>query len=141
MTEHLWFRLDEVLPLAEHAAVATHYQRTRAQALAGAADGPALTFISDHAGDHLQSNGLPGWHNQNGHPHQVTARRWRRYGQHPDGVYHPPSTACAGELAHGYLPLTNPDATHHDQPIQVLRRLASARGHWLRLGGQTGRTS
>jgi hypothetical protein len=73
MPARLWFRLDDVLALAEHAMVCTAWRLTGAQALALGPTGPALTWTRTDTDDLLHSTGLPGWHNPDGTPHAATA--------------------------------------------------------------------
>ncbi|MEV6493479.1 hypothetical protein AB0M20_33395 [Actinoplanes sp. NPDC051633] len=112
----LWFRLDDVLPLAEHAMSCPTHRITGAQAHAAAPTGPALVWTSSPVMDLLTSNGVPAWYGEHGTVHAAEAYTWRdtsgRYGvsrRRPDDT--------------GYLPLTRPDGS----PSPVLDLLRSAR--------------
>ena len=73
----LWWSLDEVLPLAEHAMAVPGHQLTGAQVAAWAPTQPALIWTSTPAdgltpgGDWLDSNGSPGWFDPDGSIHQA----------------------------------------------------------------------
>nr|MDT0658762.1 hypothetical protein [Micromonospora sp. DSM 115978] len=122
----LWWHLEDVLPLAEHALAAPERRITRAQALAGSATQPALIWESEPDNDWLGSNGVPIWYAQDGTPHRVPARTWRHT---PTGTLGTP-----GQLdgASGFLRLNrryrDPDRT---PLITLLRRGARAGAHWF----------
>lgn len=78
MSNRLWFRLDDVLPLAEHAMACTAHRFTGAHARGLAPLRPALIWTGTTAGDALASNGLPGWFGEHGDVHTARARTWRR---------------------------------------------------------------
>jgi hypothetical protein len=73
----LWFRLEHVLPLAEHALACFDHRITGAQAQAGAASGPALIWTGTPAADRLTSNGVPVWYGPDGTAHAAEAYEWR----------------------------------------------------------------
>ena len=76
----LWFHLDEVLPLAEHAMACRHHPPTGAQAAALGPNGPALVITHTSDGDLLTSNGHPRWYDATGNVHAAQARSWRQPG-------------------------------------------------------------
>jgi hypothetical protein len=112
----LWFRLEHVLPLAEHALACFDHRITRAQVLAGATNGPALVLTSSPIEDWLTSNGEPAWYGQDG-THHAEAFVWRT-----------PAGHCGGTRLDGYtayLPLA-------DHTVIDLLRLARMNSyHWV----------
>lgn len=120
----LWWRLEDVLPLAEHAMACTAQARTAAQNLAHAADGPALTWTSTSGLDLLTSNGEPGWHTSTGRPQHAEAYTW----QHRAGGY---GTAWRDTYHTAHLPL----AADGGRPgvIDTLRAARHTGAHWLRV--------
>ncbi|MEV0811351.1 hypothetical protein [Micromonospora sp. NPDC050200] len=78
MPDRLWFRLQDVLPLAEHALVCPTHHLTRAQAAAGERNGPALALTRTGPRGVLRSNGVPVWHNHNGDEQAAVGTSWRR---------------------------------------------------------------
>lgn len=80
MSHRLWFRLEDVLPLAEHAIACPAHGVTAAQALAGAALRPALVWAGTPLLDVLVSNGVPVWYGERATPHAAEAHTWRRTG-------------------------------------------------------------
>jgi hypothetical protein len=77
MSTRLWFRVEEVLPLAEHALACPSHRLTRSQIVAGVGSGPAL--ILTRAGSHgvLRSNGVPVWHTRRGDEQAAFSTSWR----------------------------------------------------------------
>ncbi|GAB3861850.1 hypothetical protein [Dactylosporangium cerinum] len=123
MHHRLWFRLDDVLPLAEHAMACPTHQLTDAQVRAGQPLRPALYWTGSPKLDILQSNGIPAWHGVRGTIHAAEAHTWRhtatgRYGAADIDGYHT-----------GYLPLGPVDG----QPalIVALRDAVAADRHWM----------
>lgn len=109
MTHRLWFRFDEVLPLAEHALHCFEHLPVRDIPGAGPA-GPALVWTSSGSLDLLTSTGLPAWYAGNGTPHAAVAYSWRDAAGRYD-------TAGRDGYTTAYLPLTSasgsPNATMH----------------------------
>ena len=122
--ERLWFRLDDVLPLAEHAVACRRHTLTAAALTAGQGNRPALILRGDITGDILTSNGTPGWHDKTGAIHGARACTWlhrptRQYGR----------SAPLGAPRDGYLPLLAlPGATGN--VIDWLMAESGGR-HWL----------
>lgn len=120
----LWFRLDDVLPLAEHAmACFTHHTASRSTHLSP--NRPALLWSSSPLMDLLLSNGLPTWHAGNGTEHAAEAYAWRdavgRYG-----------TAWHDDHHRGYLPLTT--TTGDPGPaLGLLRGARHSSDRWVTL--------
>jgi hypothetical protein len=116
----LWFHLDDVLPLAAHAASTTRHAITREQLTAHAPLLPALVWTRTGNTDTLASNGAPGWHDPHGRPHVATSRTWAR----PGTRRHDASSTG------GYLPLRSvPGIGVH--VIDWLTNAATTGGHWL----------
>ncbi|GIM90125.1 hypothetical protein [Paractinoplanes toevensis] len=117
----LWFHLDDVLPLAAHAASTPRQALTREQLTAHAPSLPALIWARTGDADTLASNGDPGWYDPDGDPHRVRSRSWVR-----PGSRRPEPTGPAG----GYLPLRSVPGLGI-QVIDWLREAAVAGCHWL----------
>jgi hypothetical protein len=62
MSHRLWFRPEEILPLAEHAMACRSHPFTGAQAAAVAPDGPALIVQHTTGSQVVRSNGFPIWY-------------------------------------------------------------------------------
>ncbi|MGI5213328.1 hypothetical protein [Plantactinospora sp. CA-290183] len=77
MTRRLWWRVTDVLPLAEH-AVATRRHRTYdlQRNVDWWGDAPALIWVSRPDGDLLFSNGIPDWYDRDGTVHHARAETW-----------------------------------------------------------------
>jgi hypothetical protein len=125
VAHRLWLRLDDIVPLAEHAVACPDHSLTRAQTLAHAPLGPALIWTGNAECDRLVSNGVPAWHDPDGSLHGAYARTWRhiatdRYGTANIDGYH---TA--------YLPLFGDG----DQPdlIDAIRAARTDERHWRRV--------
>src|SRR4051794_7757753 len=92
MPHRLWFRLDDVLPLAEHAMACLAHRITEAQAAALTPSGPALIWTSTAALNVLTSNGAPPWYGERGPTPAAEAHPWRdtsgRYGTAWTDGYH-----------------------------------------------------
>ncbi|KUL31419.1 hypothetical protein [Actinoplanes awajinensis] len=95
-----WFRLDDVAPLTAHAIGCEQHTTTRAEALAGANNGPALVFASTRDGATLRSNGNPAWYDHDGSQHCAYATAWRHA---PTGRT---SHVHLSDYVHAFLPLT-----------------------------------
>jgi hypothetical protein len=118
----LWFHLDDVLPLAAHAAGTNRHSITREQLVAHAPILPALIWNNTSGADTLASNGDPGWYDPNGRPHIAASRSW----VHPATGRRGTTPAGSG----GYLPLRSvPNSGFH--VIDWLQQAAAAGGHWL----------
>jgi hypothetical protein len=120
----LWWRLEDVLPLAEHAMACTVQARTAARTRAHAADRPALTWMSTGGMDLLTSTGEPGWHTATGQPQHAEAYTW----QHRDGGY---GTAWRDTYNTAHLPLTATGG--RPAVIDTLRAARHTGHHWLAL--------
>ena len=123
MSHRLWFRLGDVLPLAEHAMACFTHRISGAQAAVPAPSGPALIWTSTAVLDVLTSNGVPLWYGERGTTQAAEAHAWRdasgRYG-----------TAWTDGYDTAYLPLTTHDAG--DSPVIDLLRGVRYSGHsWV----------
>ncbi|MFJ6199152.1 hypothetical protein [Micromonospora sp. NPDC092111] len=118
MSSRLWFRVEDVLPLAEHALACPTHRLTRAQLMAGEHNTPALTLRHLGADGHLRSNGLPIWCSRDGDEHVAHGRSWRCV------------DATAAPEMDLYLPLRHagPDGR---RLIDVLRAARTVDRHWL----------
>ncbi len=100
MSTRLWFRVDDVLPLADHAMACPTHRITDAQARARTTLGPALIWTSNATLDALTSNGVPAWYGERGTTHAAEAHAWRHTGT---GRY---GTAWSDSYTTAFLPLT-----------------------------------
>ncbi|MDZ5447271.1 hypothetical protein U2F26_31955 [Micromonospora sp. 4G57] len=76
MPHRLWFRLEDVLPLAEHALACPTHRLTRAQVAAGERNGPALTLTRTGHRGVLRSNGVPAWRTGDGDEQAAVSTSW-----------------------------------------------------------------
>ncbi|MBM0255849.1 hypothetical protein [Micromonospora sp. 4G55] len=76
MSTRLWFRIEDVLPLAEHALACPTHRLTRAQLAAGERTGPALTLTHTGTRGVLRSNGVPVWHTAQGDEQRAHSTSW-----------------------------------------------------------------
>ena len=123
MTHRLWFRTDDVAPLAEHAMACLIHRLTEAQTRAGAPLRPALTWHGAANLDILRSNGVPIWYGERGTVHAAEAHTWRhtatgRYG-----------TANLDRYRSAYLPLDV--SSSGPTIIDVLRDARHSGLHWI----------
>jgi hypothetical protein len=124
MAHRLWFRLDDVLPLAEHAMACPTHRRTGAQTRARAASGPALIWTGTAVLDVLTSTGVPAWYRDRGTVHAADAHTWRHLGT---GRY---GTAGRDGYHTAYLPL-NAQIGPEAPAITVLRAGHRTGRHWV----------
>ena len=118
----LWFHLDDVIPLAAHAASTPSHGFTSAQLLARAPLMPALMWEATRDGNRLTSNGQPGWFDADGKPHAARGRTW---------VAPQDATATTVDEV-GYLPVRGlPGSTFH--LVDWLQQGAAGGAHWLSL--------
>jgi hypothetical protein len=122
MSTRLWFRLDEVVPLATHALTCPSQRITTAQIRAGARLRPALIWTTTDADDTLSSNGLPVWYDEDGHDHTAAAHSWRHPATGRRGTPHEAD-------AERFLMLSARNGRH--PLITLLRRGAQRGGHWF----------
>jgi hypothetical protein len=126
----IWWRLSDVVPLAEHAMAVPAHRLTGAQVCAGDTVQPALVWTSDPTGDWLASNGVPVWYDHDGTDHQAAACTWYHTATGVRGSPGQPDPAA------GFLPLTrrppHPGRRAH-QPtlIDLLRKGARTGCHWF----------
>jgi hypothetical protein len=123
MSHRLWFRLDDVLPLAEHAMACPAHRITGAQTLAHAALRPALVWTGTPILDVLVSNGVPVWYGERSTNHTAEAYTWRHINSGRYGTAQRPGYDTA------YLPL---DTAADQLPvIDVLRDARYTGRHWI----------
>ncbi|MFG2043959.1 hypothetical protein [Dactylosporangium sp. NPDC048998] len=123
MTHRLWFRLDDVIPLAEHAMACSAHKITDAQVRAGAPLRPALIWTGTATLDILQSNGEPAWYGKGGTIHAAEAHTWRHTAT---GSY---GTANLDGYHTAYLPLD--DNGKRPGLIGIIRDAREELGHWM----------
>ncbi|MEV5691986.1 hypothetical protein [Micromonospora globbae] len=125
--------MEDVLPLAEHAAATPRHRKTRQQIRAGWPDAPALIWSRDTGGDWLSSNGMPCWCDADGAEHRTRSETWTHTAT---GVTGNPGSTDDGD---GFLPLR---AEHLDGRRDLLDLLRFARDRQLRwLGVNPNRAS
>lgn len=119
----LWFRLDDVIPLAEHAMACTTHRLTEAQALTQAPLRPALIWNGTGGRDRLESNGIPGWYTEHGALHTAVASTWQHTATGRRGTVDPPLYRTA------YIPLGHTE----DQPglAVAIRSARDDQRHWM----------
>ena len=122
----LWWRLDDVLPLAEHALTAPEHRITGQQVLAKAATRPALIWNCEPSGDWISSNGVPIWYDEDGRARRVQARTWRHT---PTGILGTPGQP---DRAAGFLRLNRRSRGPARRSLIGLLH-HGARRHWVAL--------
>lgn len=125
MSTRLWFRLDDVLPLAEHAIACPTHRITGAHARADTTLGPALIWTGTAVLDVLTSNGVSLWYGERGTTHAAAAHTWRHLAT---GRY---GTAYSEGYDTAYLPLHA--GTGHRPLISMLRGARHSGRHWITL--------
>ncbi|WP_019901941.1 hypothetical protein [Salinispora arenicola] len=80
MSTRLWFRVEDALPLAEHALACPTHRLTRAQLMAGEHNTPALALRRRGGEGELRSNGVPVWYTPHGAEQIAHGGSWRRVG-------------------------------------------------------------
>ncbi|MGK5741499.1 hypothetical protein [Micromonospora sp. URMC 103] len=123
MSHRLWFRLDDVLPLAEHALACPVHRITGAQARGLTPLGAGLIWTGTSTGDVLVSNGLHGWYSEFGDVHTADARTWRHLSADRHGV------AGRSDYFQGFLPLQAGCAL--GPVIGMLRDARHSGRHWV----------
>jgi hypothetical protein len=155
VSHRLYFRVDEVLPLAEHAMSCPSHGLTPEQVAAGARLRPALILTATADGIGLASNGVPAWYDEDGERHTAPAWTWRHPGSGRrgtdaaaiataiTGTAHTgkaltgaassgaPTGAEAGGQAARFLPLSRRHWDRRYPVIKVLRIGAQRGGHWF----------
>jgi hypothetical protein len=124
MLDRLWFRFDDIWPLAEHAMHCLDHEAPTMPVDVGPA-GPALVWTGTGGLDLLTSTGLPTWYGRNGIPHAAEAHTWRD----PHGRSH---TTDRDGYTTAYLPLTS--ASGAPGPVTSLLRSSADHGKgWVTL--------
>jgi hypothetical protein len=80
VSHRLYFRVEEALPLAEHAMSCPSHALTREQVAAAARLRPALILTATAGGIGLASNGVPSWYDEDGDSHTAPAWTWHHPG-------------------------------------------------------------
>ncbi|MFG2064046.1 hypothetical protein ACGFIK_21800 [Micromonospora sp. NPDC048871] len=127
MSHRLWFRVDDVLPLAEHAAATAAHSTTRQQYRAGLPDQAALIWYRDADGDWLTSNGVPRWYDADGTEHRALAETWTHTATGATGNPRP------ADDGHGVLPLHTTFLDGRRDLLDLLRFARRHRMHWFGL--------
>ncbi|MEV6370109.1 hypothetical protein AB0L86_24800 [Micromonospora musae] len=125
MSSRLWFRVEDVLPLAEHALACPTHRLTRAQLAAGEHNTAALTLRRAGSEGQLGSNGVPVWHTPRGDEQVAYGGAWRPVG---GAVSEPDQHLC--------LPLRHPDPDGRHL-IDVLRAGRAFDRTWLAIDTDT----
>ncbi len=125
MSQRLYFRVEQVLPLAEHAVSCPSHYLTREQVAAGAPLRPALILASTDDGIALSSNGVPVWYDEDGQQHTALAWTWH----HPASGQRGTDTTVGD--ADRFLPLYQGSRDRRHPLISMLRSGAQRGGHWL----------
>ncbi|GIM90128.1 hypothetical protein [Paractinoplanes toevensis] len=123
MSHRMWFRLTDVLPLAEHAMACFEHRTTGVEVGLDVSHGPALIWTGSALMDLLSSNGVPTWHREDASMHIAEAYTWRN----TTGAY---GTAHTDGYHTAYLPLTNPDGST-GFVMNVLRGSRDSGYSWL----------
>ncbi|MGQ5265227.1 hypothetical protein ACTWLT_31190 [Micromonospora sp. ZYX-F-536] len=125
MADRMWFRVEDVLPLAEHALACPTHRLTRAQVAAGARNGPALTLSRTGTSGVLLSNGIPAWHTAQGEEQAARSTSWY------------PVPASSAEVQESvYLSLGQP-VSGQGRLIDVLRAGRALGSRWLAITADT----
>ncbi len=126
MPTRLWFRVEDVLPLAEHALACPTHRLTRAQLAAGEHNTPALTLHRTGPEGQLRSNGVPVWHTPHGDEQAAYGGAWR-----------PTASSVPEPDQHLYLPLRHagPDGR---RLIDILRAGRALDRPWLAINTDAG---
>ncbi|TWJ25111.1 hypothetical protein [Micromonospora endolithica] len=124
MPGKLWFRGEDVLPLAEHALACPTHRLTRAQLAAGEHNTPALILRRTGSEGQLRSNGVPLWYSPQGDEQVAHGGSWRR------------QNAPAEPDQHLYLPLRHVNADGR-RLIDILRAGRDLDQPWLAIDTDT----
>jgi hypothetical protein len=132
MTHRLWWRVDEVLPLAEHAAATPRHITTPQQTHARFSETAALIWTRDTDGDWLSSNGDPEWYDATGRTHRVRAGTWIHT-----------ATGSTGNLAQKHdgqalLPVHLEHLSGLRTLVELLRFARANEVHWLGVDPEPG---
>ena len=120
-TSRTWWHLDDVIPLAVHAASTPSHGLSSAQLLARAPLMPALMWTATRDGDRLTSNGQPGWFDAAGNQHAAHGRTWV-------DPHHATVATAVDEV--GYLPVRGLPGSTFDL-VDWLQQAAAGGAHWL----------
>jgi hypothetical protein len=123
MPERLWFRFDDIWPLAEHALHCLDHEPPAMPVGVGPA-GPALVWTGTGGLDLLTSTGMPTWYGRRGTPHAAEAHTWRD----PHGRSR--TAGRDGGYTTAYLPLTS-DSGAPGPVISLLRSNLHSGNGWV----------
>lgn len=141
----LWFHLQDVLPLAEHAMACYDWQLINRSDNASPHLEPALLWQQRNGQHEVSSNGDPMWCGTDGLPHTVTARMWQPAGTPESGPDLPRDTIGVWPLGPNHhdssrkpRPLHLLGRRHRDSLIARLRAGAAQGRHWLSVAAEYG---
>ncbi|MET7949058.1 hypothetical protein [Micromonospora sp. NPDC005324] len=117
----LWFRIEDVLPLAEHALASPTHRLTAGQIAAGELNGPALSLTRTGERAQIRSNGVPVWYTHDGDEQIAFSASWRRT---------PAASPDRERVQHLYMPLGSSTAAER-RLIDVLRGARHLERNWL----------
>jgi hypothetical protein len=121
-----WFRLTEVLPIAEHALLCPQHRITAAQLAAGELLRPALVWTRPWGQETLTSNGVPVWYGRyHDVVHGAEARTWWHQATNRRGTDEQPSPQ------HRFLALQQRHRYGRPPLISLLREGVRRHKHWL----------
>jgi hypothetical protein len=121
-----WFRLTEVLPIAEHALACSQHRITTAQTIAGQRLRPALIWTRPWGQETLSSNGVPIWYGRyHDVVHGAQAHTWWHQATNRRGTDEQPLPE------HRFLPLQQRHRDDRSPLITLLREGARRGRHWL----------
>lgn len=121
-----WFRLAEVLPIAEHALACPQHRITAAQSLAGPPLRPALVWTRPWGQETLTSSGVPVWCGRyHDVVHGAPAHTWWHEATNRRGTGEQPLPE------HRFLGLQEHHRDGRPPLITLLREGARRRAHWL----------
>jgi hypothetical protein len=122
----IWFRLTEVLPIAEHALSCPQHRITGAQITAGELLRPALAWTRPGGQETLTSNGVPVWYSRyHDAVHGAMASTWWHEATNRRGTDEQPPPA------HRFLALQQRHRDGRPPLISLLREGARRHKHWL----------
>lgn len=126
MPNRFWFRLTEVLPIAEHAVACPEHRLTAAQVVAGGPLLPALILTHSHGHEALATNGVPLWYDRRKDAeHAAEAHTWWHRANQRRGTDDKPQPPDR------FLPLQAGHRDQHPPLITLLREGARQRMHWF----------
>lgn len=125
MTHRLWWRVTDVLPLAEHAASTPEYQPPGPGRRGDLAQSTALHWTRDADRDWLSSSGVPTWYAADGTRHRVRAETWT------DTATGATGNPAPNDPADHVLPLQVEHLDGRRTLLDLLRFASTHDVHWL----------